>query len=184
MTNTFANAKESVSDEQLKHVIGGTRVNSRPHAAEDHLIDHGDLHGAAAADGHPLAPPKQSLESGPQEIESYRFFKAVTIPGLHDSSGNPITAYELDVYNDGSVMAYECNGDRAYLGSEDFALTQQVISEAAEQGDVADAHSTLPVFNVVAVAASPGLPDSDGRSDAGERENTTWPLPSSPDGGH
>ena len=35
MKDTFANAQENVSNEQLKNVTGGARVNPMPHAAED-----------------------------------------------------------------------------------------------------------------------------------------------------
>ena len=38
MKSTCANAQENVSDEQLKDVTGGARVNPMPHAAEDHMI--------------------------------------------------------------------------------------------------------------------------------------------------
>lgn len=51
MTSTFASARENVSDEQLKDVTGGARVNSRPHGAEDHL------NGPEEADLMP-APPQ------------------------------------------------------------------------------------------------------------------------------
>ncbi len=123
MKSTFANARENLSDAQLKHVTGGARVNSRPEAPDAHLIDHGnrDLHAAAAADGHwrPTHP-------GPAAL----------------------------------------------------------IGEATAQGDPVTITNFPDRHHAVVVAAPPGLPDNDGRDDAGERENTTWPLPSAPYGGH
>lgn len=185
MKSTFANARENLSDEQLKHVTGGARINSRPDAAGDHLIDHGDLdlHGADAAAMHRLPPG--SHHSGPSRfLEQIQFSGPVTVQGLEDSHGNAITGInQIDVW-----AIRDIPGEFKFfdLGSGQVAAihSQTIINDATAQGDVADAHSTLPVFDVVAVAASPGLPDSDGRNDAGERENTTWPLPSSPDGGH
>jgi hypothetical protein len=133
MKSTFAKARENLSDEQLKHVTGGARANSRPEAAEDHLIDHGnlDLHGAAALAGHLLAPSKQSLDSGSwQKLETVTFGRPVACPYPFTEAGHPMSFDRIDVLYD-------------YDGRH-----------------------------------------NDGGNDAGDRENTTWPLPSAPDGSH
>ncbi len=181
MKNTFANARENLSDEQLKHVTGGARVNSRPEAAETHLIDHDvlHLHGVAAADGHSLAPPEHSLDSSAQPLESLLFSPPFTVPGLHDSSGHAITLSAVYVFTDGSVSAYDATNQSVSLGSDAYTLVQYMPSEAAAQGCDVYVGPLGPVFHVVAPAESPGLPDNDGRNDAGERETTTWPMPDS-----
>ncbi|MGB9114717.1 hypothetical protein [Bradyrhizobium sp.] len=144
MTNTFANAKENVTDEQLKHVTGGTRVNSRPHAAEDHLIDHGDLHGTAAADGYRLPPPPPACIP---VIEKFQFSGPVTVQGLEDDSGHAITGVEqIDVWANGEVSVVEAipgqpghYGDlvlgEASRGSLGAFFSQEIVNDAVAQGD-------------------------------------------------
>jgi hypothetical protein len=138
--STFANARENLSDEQLKQVTGGARINSRPEAPVAHLIGHGDLdlHVADAADGYRL-PPLRPI--GPSAvIETIRFSAPVTVPGLEDSSGNaapPID--EIEFYSNGEVLAFgqaqqlPLNlGDSDGMGS---ILSRAFVDMASAQGD-------------------------------------------------
>jgi hypothetical protein len=150
MKSTFAKASENLSDEQLKHVTGGARVNSRPEAPDAQLIDHGylDLHAAAAADGYRL-PPLRPI--GPSAvIETIRLSEPVTVPGLEDSSGNaapPID--EIEFYSNGEVLAVgpaqqlPLNlGDSNGMGS---ILSQAIVALANAQGDqVSVTNSPVP----------------------------------------
>ena len=145
MTGTFANARENLSDEQLKHVTGGARGNSRPEALDAHLIDHGDLdlHGAAAADGYRLPPP------GPAAlIEKIQFSGPVTVQGLQDGSGHAVTIDRIDVFSNGEVCAvhdvpgqpgqyemFDLGNYEDEHGDASVRQSQTIIDDAAAQGD-------------------------------------------------
>jgi hypothetical protein len=153
--NTFANARENLSDEQLKHVTGGARVNSRPEAPDDHLIGHGDLdqHGAAAAaECHPKfqvgASPDDHLPDPEPAIlvDVIQFSGPVTVQGLQDGSGHAITIDQIDVFSNGQVCAvHDIPGQPGHPGqSELFDLgndgigalaSQTIINDAVAQGD-------------------------------------------------
>ena len=138
----IANARENLSDEQLKQVTGGARINSRPEAPEDHLIGHGDLdqHGAATLDGHPLVPPKQSMELPSLLFEQIAFSSPVAVQGLKDSSGNAITGIDRIVDWQNAVWAFTDDGARLYLGDDSpsgvgVQASQTIINDAVAQGD-------------------------------------------------
>ena len=187
MKSTFANARANLSDAQLKHVTGGARVNSRPEAAEDHLIDHVnlDLHGAVALDGHLLAPPKQSMESGPPGwIEHITFAQPLWCPLVRDDDPRTQEVSEIDVAQAGKetigVVYAEIDGNECLVAE----LIGRVDISTFIQGAVGLANAVHDKVSITNFDPPQGLVDGNGRSDSGERENTTWPLPSAPDGGH
>lgn len=150
MKNTFANAGENVSDEQLRHVTGGARVNARPHGAEDHLIDHGDLHATAAADGNRLPPPRDPPEVPHPRLnlplEEIKFCGLVTVEGgFVDSDGNVIPGIDrIEVLSNHEVWAILDNAgdsESVYLGDDlgkDIIAadnySQTLIDDAWEEG--------------------------------------------------
>jgi hypothetical protein len=147
MTSTFANARENLSDEQLKQVTGGARINSRPEAPEGHLIDHGtlDLHGAAAEE-HPRfqvgAPPEVRLPDPEptKPVEELQFGEPLRFPGLTDDSGHKVALDridEIDLLSNGEVWAVgEVGQHRESVelgndyGDDHFATSTKVVEIA------------------------------------------------------
>ena len=142
----IANAGENLSDEQLKHVTGGARGNSRPDAAEAHLIEHGnlDLHGAAAADGCRLPPPPRPTPGPAAVMEKIQFSEPVTVQDLEDNNGITITGIDrIELFSNGELLAiHDFPGQPGHyemfdLGDDSAGIyaSQLIVNDAAAQGD-------------------------------------------------
>lgn len=139
MKNQFADTEENVSDEQLKHVTGGARVNPPFHAVADHVLDPGDLQDIAAVHGRgPDGRPAWA-------IESIRFSAPVTLDAdAYGSNTVPANIQAIEVFSNGEIVAVAdnpskpgvlyCLGDDTW-GENVDQISQEIIDAATAAGD-------------------------------------------------